>query len=54
MTKVVVRSKPSNLTTAPDKKRVPLTVRVNSASPAILLEGEMLEILGAGLFTVNG
>lgn len=53
LTKVVVRSKPPNLTTDPDTKLVPVTVKLNAASPAVLLEGEMLDVLGAGLFTTN-
>ena len=56
LTKDVVRSEPLNRTTDPDTKFVPLTIIANSASFTVLLVGEMLLKVGAGLFaklTVN-
>jgi hypothetical protein len=53
LTKVVTRSAPLNLTTDAETKFVPFTVIVNSASPTVLLSGEMLFVVGTGLFTVN-
>ena len=41
-------------TDAPETKLVPFTVNVKSASPTVLLVGEMLVVVGAGLFTVCG
>lgn len=51
--KVVVRSEPSNRTTELETKFVPLTVRVNAPSPTNLLVGEMLVVVGTGLFTLS-
>lgn len=53
LTKVVIRFESLNLTTDPDTKFVPLTVMLNSASPAVLLDGRMPVVVGTGLFTVN-
>ena len=53
LTQVVVRSEPLNCTTDSDTKFVPFTVMVNAASPTVLLDGEMLVVVGVGLFTVN-
>jgi hypothetical protein len=52
-TNVVVRAVPLKFTTAPETKFVPLTVSVNPAPPAVALVGEMVVIVGAGLFTMN-
>lgn len=41
------------LTTAPDKKFVPVTVRVNAALPAIALVCDRDEMAAAGLLTVK-
>jgi hypothetical protein len=53
LTKVVVRFDPLNCTTEVDTKFVPFTVRVKSRSPTVLLVGEMLVVVGKGLFTVT-
>jgi len=50
-TKVVVLELPLKLTTELGMKLVPFTVRVNAASPAFLVAGVMLVVVGTGLFT---
>jgi hypothetical protein len=47
-TQVVVLSAPFHLITEAGEKPVPLTVRVNPVSPALLEFGLMLVIVGAG------
>jgi len=50
----VVLAEPANCTTdTPEIKFVPFTVSVNAASPTVLLVGEMLVVVGRGLFTVR-
>ena len=44
---------PFHLTFEPATKLVPSTVRVKPASPAILLVGEMVFVVGTGLLIVN-
>ena len=51
--KDVVRSEPLNCTTELDRKFVPFTVSVKAVSPAALLMGKMLVVVGTGLLTVN-
>ena len=51
--KVVARSAPSHRTVEPATKLVPSTVRVNPASPAVLLVGSIPVVVGRGLLTVN-
>ena len=46
--KVVVSAVPAQLTTDPETKFEPVTVRVKGAPPAIALEGEMELTLGSG------
>jgi hypothetical protein len=53
VTKVVVRGEPLKLTTDPATKFVPFTVRVNAASPAVFVAGEMVVVVGTGLLTVR-
>ena len=53
LTKVVVRAEPLKLTTALGTKLVPFTVIVKPASPAFFVDGEMLVVVGTGLFTVT-
>src|SRR5438876_10844809 len=53
LTKVVVRFEPANCTTDVDTKFVPFTVSVNAVAPTILFVGEMLVVVGRGLFTVK-
>ena len=53
LTKVVVRFEPANCTTDVDTKFVPFTVSVNAVAPTILFVGEMLVVVGRGLFTVR-
>jgi hypothetical protein len=48
LTKVLVRSEPSQRTTELEMKEEPLTVSIKSASPALALEGEMEVMLGTG------
>lgn len=38
----------AQFTTAPETKFVPLTVRVNAASPAVVEDGDRLVMVGAG------
>ena len=52
-TKVVILSPPANFTTDDDMKLVPLTIIVNSASPAFLNVGEIDVVVGTGFPTVN-
>jgi len=54
LTKVVTRELPLRLTVAPDKKPVPLTVRVKPVPPTSVLAGERDVIAGGGLFTTKG
>ena len=51
-TNVVARLLPSNLTTEPLTKLLPLTVRVKAAPPIAALVGETLLTAGRGLLTV--
>lgn len=51
--KVVVRFELLNCTTELERKFVPSTVSVNAESPACLLIGEMLVIVGTGFSTEN-
>jgi hypothetical protein len=53
LTNVVVSPVPFQLTVAPDKKFVPLTVSVNAAPPAFIVEGLRPEIVGVGMLTVK-
>ncbi len=53
LTVVVVRALPLKLTVEPLTKFVPFTVKVNPAPPAMALVGEMLLIVGAGVWTVS-
>src|ERR1051326_412055 len=48
LTKVVVSAVPAQLTTEPETKFDPVTVRVKDAPPAIALEGEIELTLGSG------
>jgi hypothetical protein len=48
-TKLVVRSEPFHLTTEPEIKFVPFTVRVNPAPPAVAEFGLRLVVVGTGL-----
>ena len=51
---MVVRLEPSNLTTEPEIKLVPLTVKVNSDSPAFFDVGEIEVVVGTGLGAADG
>jgi hypothetical protein len=53
LTNVVVRADPAKLTTDAETKFVPFTVSVRVAAPAVALTGEMLVVVGTGLFTVK-
>ena len=53
LTKVVVLSTPLNRTMEPLIKLVPFTVKVKATSPAHLADGEIVEPVGTGLFTVK-
>lgn len=53
LTKVVARALAPKLTNEVETKPVPFTVRVKAAPPALALVGEMVVIVGAGLFTVK-
>src|SRR5207245_10101003 len=53
LTNVVVRGEPLKFTTDVETKLVPFTVMVKAASPTFLLVGEMLVVIGTGLFTVR-
>ena len=53
VTNVVVRAEPLKFTVEVLTKFVPLTVRVNPASPAVLVAGEILVVVGTRLLTVN-
>lgn len=53
LTKVVVRAVAFNDTVAPDRKLVPLTVRVITPPPAETIAGEMLLIVGVGTVMVK-
>lgn len=53
LTKLVVRSRPLNLTTELPAKFVPFTVNVKVASPTNLVLGLMLLNVGTGLLTDN-
>jgi hypothetical protein len=50
---VVTRPEPLKLTVDEALKFVPVTVSVNCAPPAVVDVGEMLVVVGAGLFTVK-
>ena len=52
-TKEVVLFKPSKRTTELETKFVPLTVIVNSASPAVFEVGDIEVVVGTGLLTVK-
>jgi hypothetical protein len=52
-TYVVVRSAPFHLTTEPETKFVPLTVRVKADPPAVADEGLRLVVVGTGLLVVK-
>jgi hypothetical protein len=54
LTKVVTRELPLNVTAAPDRKPVPLTVSVKPAPPTVTPAGESEVIVGTGLFTAKG
>lgn len=54
LTNVVVLAFPLKLTTAPETKFVPLTVRENATPPTVALLGERDVMAGTGLFTLNG
>jgi hypothetical protein len=54
LTNVVTRELPLNVTAAPDRKPVPLTVSVKAAPPTVALVGESEVIVGTGLFTAKG
>ena len=49
LTKVVVLLESLNCTTELERKFVPFTVNVNVVSPAVLLIGKMLVVVGTGL-----
>src|SRR3954454_3432507 len=53
LTNVVVRPEPLKFTVEVPMKFVPLTVNVNAASPAFLLDGLTLVVVGTGLLTVS-
>jgi hypothetical protein len=53
LTNVVVAAVPLKFTTEDATKFVPLTVRVKAAPPAVPLVGEIVVIVGDGLFTVK-
>ena len=53
LTNVVVRGLPPNCTTELVLKLAPFTVNVNAGSPAVLLVGDMLARVGAGLLIVK-
>jgi hypothetical protein len=53
LTNVVVSPAPFQLTVAPERKFVPLTVSVNAAPPAFAVEGLRPEIVGVGMLTGN-
>ena len=53
LTNVVVRGEPLKFTIDVETKLVPFTVMVKAASPTFLLVGEMLVVVGTGLFTVR-
>ncbi len=53
LTNVVVRALPPKFTTEFATKPVPFTVKLNPAPPAVALVGEMLVIVGTGLFTMK-
>ena len=48
LTKVVVRVAPFHLTTEPETKLLPLTVRVKAAPPAVALLGTRVVSAGTG------
>jgi hypothetical protein len=54
LTKVVTRELPLNVTAAPDRKPVPLTVSVKPTPPTVAPVGESEVIVGTGLFTAKG
>ena len=54
LTNVVALAAPLKLTTEVETKLVPFTVSVNAAPPFVALVGEIVVIVGPGLFTVNG
>src|SRR3989454_551024 len=53
LTKVVVRAAPFQRTPEPFTKLLPLTVKVNAASPVVALVGDTDVSVGAGLLTEN-
>jgi hypothetical protein len=52
-TKVVVLLVPFHLTTAPETKLLPLTIRVKAPPPAVIELGERVVIVGPGLVIVK-
>ena len=53
LTNVVVLLEPLNLTTEVGTKLVPFTVSVKADSPTILLDGEILVVVGMGLLATT-
>src|SRR5260370_18902965 len=53
LTNIVARALPLKLTVEPLTKFVPFTVKVKAAAHAVALVGEMLVIVGAGVWTVS-
>src|SRR5579863_10027363 len=53
LTNVVTRGLPIQSTVEPLTKFVPFTVSVNAPEPALAVVGEIVVIVGTGLFTVN-
>jgi len=53
LTKLVARALPFHCTVEPETKFVPVTVSVNVAPPAVALEGESKEAVGAALLMVK-
>ena len=51
--KLVISAEPLKLTTDPETKFVPFTVRVKLGPPASVEVGEMLVVVGTGLFIVS-
>ncbi len=53
LTKIVIRSNPLNRTTDVGTKFVPFTVKGKPEPAAVAVVGEMLVVVGTGLFTVK-